>query len=155
MSAGGASGVCLRRIMGAVRAAAAPSWESGPLADKSAGTNRPRWPTLPCCPLRRASHRLSAPVPAAAKTLTFTSLFHTVAVLPVRIDPIRTCLRRPVFHHQLILTFENTSSVSSSVFRKSRGGGGGLGGRHFTQGGRRTEVIGGTFRRDFSSLEGT
>ena len=33
-------------------------------------------------------------------------------------------------------------------------GGGGLGGRHFTQGGRPTVVIGGTFWRNFSSLEG-
>ena len=30
--------------------------------------------------------------------------------------------------------------------------GGGPGGRHFTQGGRRTVVFGGTFRRDFSPL---
>ena len=44
--------------------------------------------------------------------------------------------------------------VCSSVFRKSRRGGGqGLGGRYFTQGGRLTVVIGETFRRDFSSLE--
>ena len=43
----------------------------------------------------------------------------------------------------------------SSVFKKSRiGGGQGLGGRRFTQGGRRTVVIGRTFRRDYSSLEG-
>ena len=43
----------------------------------------------------------------------------------------------------------------NSVFKKSRRGGGqGLGGRHFTQGGRRTVVIGGTFGRNFSSLEG-
>ena len=43
----------------------------------------------------------------------------------------------------------------SSVFTKSRGGQG-LGGRHFTQGGRPTVVIaiGGTFRGKFSSLEG-
>ena len=40
----------------------------------------------------------------------------------------------------------------SSVFEKSRRGGQGLGARHFTQGGRRTVVIGGTFRRNFSGL---
>ena len=39
--------------------------------------------------------------------------------------------------------------LSSSVFRKSREGGGGQG-----LGGRRTVVIGWTFRREFSSLEG-
>ena len=44
-------------------------------------------------------------------------------------------------------------SVTRSVFGKSRRGGGqGPGGRHFTQGGRRTVVIGGTFRRNFSGL---
>ena len=47
----------------------------------------------------------------------------------------------------------NVRANASGVFRKSRGGQG-LGGCHFTQGGRRTVVIGGTFRRDFSSLEG-
>ena len=41
---------------------------------------------------------------------------------------------------------------NSSVFRKSQRGGQGLGGCHFTQSGRRTVVIGGTFRNNFSVL---
>ena len=40
------------------------------------------------------------------------------------------------------------------IWKIENGGGQGLGGRHFTQGGCPTVVIGGTFRRNFSLLEG-
>ena len=40
----------------------------------------------------------------------------------------------------------------TSAYFENREGGQGLGGRHFTQGGRPTVVNGGTFRRNFSGL---
>ena len=43
---------------------------------------------------------------------------------------------------------------AAAYLENREGGVSRLGGRHFTQGGRRTVVIGGTFQSDFSSLEG-
>ena len=60
---------------------------------------------------------------------------------------VRNLPRPNVKHHR---------AFRSAAYLENREGGQGLGGRHFTQqGGRSTVVIGGTFRRDFSSLEGT
>ena len=61
-----------------------------------------------------------------------------------------------MFCHALhnLLAWGHIIPPQSAAYLENREGGQGLRGRHFTQGGRCTVVIGGTFRRDFSSLGG-
>ena len=49
---------------------------------------------------------------------------------------------------------KNIVGWGPAAYLENREGGQSLGGRHFTQERRRAVVIGGAFRRDFSSLEG-
>ena len=57
-----------------------------------------------------------------------------------------------VYLHSRVNSFFNPRPAA--YLQNRVGGGQELGGRHFTQGGRPEVVIGGTFRRNFSSLEG-
>ena len=68
-----------------------------------------------------------------------------------------TLYSTPFFNHLCIIflfALVNTLLSPAAYLENCEGARARTGGRHFTQGERRTVVIGATFRRDFSSLEG-